>query len=74
MAEDDQKDAIFETYQPPSMVVAHVYRHPQGSTITVYADGSLDARNARGKRKKTSATAEKLASGHGLWVEVTRPE
>jgi hypothetical protein len=30
----------------------------------------MDARNAAGKRKSTSATPEKLARGHGAWREV----
>ena len=46
------------------------YRHPQGGYIEVYADGTMQAWNAHGKKKKTSATPEKLAAGHGAWKEV----
>lgn len=46
------------------------YRHPQGSTITVYPDGGMYVRNAAGRYKRTSATPESLAAGHGRWQEV----
>lgn len=46
------------------------YIHPQGATAIVYPDGSLAAFDKTGKAKKTSATAEKLARGHGGWVLV----
>lgn len=46
------------------------YRHPQGAYITVFPDGTMDVRKPDGKKKKTSATAENLASGHGAWREV----
>ena len=49
----------------------HRYRHPQGGYIEVYEDGSMQAWNAAGKKKKTSATPEKLAAGHGQWKEVS---
>lgn len=45
------------------------YKHPQGATITV-RDGVLYAVDKNGKPKKTSATVEKLARGHGGWVLV----
>lgn len=48
------------------------YAHPQGGQIKVYASGRLVATNAAGKAKKTSATVEKLAFGHGRWEEVFR--
>lgn len=50
--------------------VAHRYRHPQGGYIEVYSDGTMQAWNAAGKKKSTSATPEKLAAGHGAWTEV----
>ena len=53
-----------------SVGVAHRYRHPQGGYIEVYEDGSMQAWNAQGKKKKTSATPKKLAAGHGQWKEV----
>lgn len=46
------------------------YVHPQGATIVVYDDGSLAKFDKNGKATKTSATAEKLAKGHGGWVLV----
>ena len=48
-----------------------IYKHPLGATITVHSDGSMDARGTDGKPKKTSATPEKLAAGHGRWKEVS---
>lgn len=53
--------------------VVAVYTHTQGGVITVFGDGTLIALNAAGKRKTTTATAEKLAAGHGLWRK-TGPE
>lgn len=46
------------------------YQHPQGATIVVYDDGSLAKFDKNGKATKTSATAEKLAKGHGGWVVI----
>ncbi len=46
------------------------YTHPQGATIVVYDDGSLVKYGKNGKPTKTSATAAKLATGHGGWVLV----
>lgn len=46
---------------------ATVYEHPQGAKIYVNPDGSMEAYGANGKPKKTSATPEKLAAGHGQW-------
>lgn len=48
---------------------ARYYSHPQGSRIIVWADGTMDAYTAGGKRKQTSATPEALEEGHGAWVE-----
>lgn len=46
------------------------YTHPQGSTITLHDNGAIVKVNKAGKVVSTSATAEKLAVGHGGWVEV----
>ena len=46
---------------------AVVYRHPQGAVIYVNPDGSMEAYGKDGRKKKTSATPEKLAAGHGQW-------
>ena len=44
------------------------YKHPQGSTIVV--DGGVVTKyNPAGKKVATSATAEKLLSGHGGWKQ-----
>jgi hypothetical protein len=48
-----------------------LYRHPSGASILVFADGTMDARGANGKKKRTSATPEKLRDGHGLWKKVS---
>lgn len=45
-----------------------VYIHPQGGVIRVFENGAMDSRNHLGKKKKTSATPEKLAAGHGQWT------
>ena len=51
-----------------------VYKHPVGSIIVVHPDGSLDKYSASGKPVgKTSATADKLAAGHGQWKKVDAP-
>lgn len=47
-----------------------VYTHKQGSTIIVTPDGSVFKYGPDGKPKKTSATAAKLAVGHGAWEPV----
>lgn len=57
--------AVFSDREPMKR-----YRHPQGGYIEVYEDGTMQAWNAHGKKKKTSATPEKLAAGHGQWKEV----
>lgn len=44
-----------------------VYRHPQGSAIVVTDGGVVTKYRPDGKKAKTSATAEKLAQGHGGW-------
>jgi hypothetical protein len=49
-----------------------VYEHPQGGTIKVFPDGSMDARNWQGKRKSTSADPVKLMNGHGQWTLTDR--
>lgn len=49
------------------MIVAR-YAHPQGSTIAVYDNGSIVKTRPDGKTTSTSATAEKLAAGHGGWT------
>lgn len=46
------------------------YVHPQGATLIVYDDGSIAKFDKNGKATKTSATAEKLAKGHGGWILV----
>lgn len=51
------------------------YVHPQGSTITVdEATGAVVKRNKAGKIVSTSATAEKLAAGHGGWTPAESAE
>lgn len=50
------------------MNIVATYKHPQGATIVVYEDGSLVKRDKNDKITKTSATAAKLAAGHGGWV------
>lgn len=52
-------------------VVAARYIHPQGSIITVYDNGAIVKVNPKGKVVGTSATAEKLAAGHGGWTPLT---
>jgi hypothetical protein len=44
-----------------------LYIHPAGGVIVVHPGGSHVAYGANGKKKTTSATAGKLAAGHGLW-------
>ena len=56
-----------------SQVVKSVWVHPSGARITVFNDGSYIAINAQGKRKRTSATPEKLEAGHGLWKQIDYP-
>lgn len=53
---------------PPSSY-EKVYKHPQGGTIYASSAG-IEAFDVHGKKKSTSATAEKLAYGHGKWIEV----
>lgn len=48
-----------------------LYVHPMGGVIVVQPSGSHIAYGADGKKKTTSATAEKLAAGHGLWKQAT---
>ena len=45
-----------------------IYTHPQGKTIRVYDDNTMECRDQHGKKKPTSATPAKLAAGHGQWV------
>jgi hypothetical protein len=47
-----------------------VYKHPQGSYIVAGSDGSVVKIGPDGKPRKTSATAAKLAVGHGSWAPV----
>lgn len=47
--------------------VTRIWRHPQGKTITVWADGSFECRDAAGRKKPTSATPAALEAGHGKW-------
>lgn len=47
-----------------------VYAHPQGSYIVAGPDGSVVKIGPDGKPRKTSATAAKLAVGHGSWTPV----
>lgn len=49
------------------MNVVAEYEHPQGSTIYLYDNGAIVKKNPAGKTVNTSATAEKLAAGHGGW-------
>lgn len=49
-----------------------MYRHPQGAIAVVHPDGSVEKFTATGVRNpKTSATAEKLAAGHGKWERIS---
>lgn len=48
-----------------------VYRHPQGSYIVASASGAVAKIGPDGKPRKTSATAAKLAVGHGQWTPVS---
>lgn len=50
------------------------YVHPQGASIIVFADGTMDVRAANGKKKRTTATPETLREGHGQWRRVTPGE
>lgn len=52
---------------PPAPDGALVYVHPQGKTIFVLPDGNMVCYKPDGKRATTSATPEKLATGHGGW-------
>ena len=45
-----------------------VYTHPQGSVIIVNPDGNVVKVGPDGKPRKSSATAAKLAVGHGQWA------
>lgn len=50
------------------------YKHPQGATIEV-TDGVISkCVDKNGKAKKTSATPEKLANGHGGWELVSNTD
>lgn len=53
-----------------------VYRHPQGSYIVASPEGAVVKIGPDGKPRKTSATAAKLAVGHGKWepVDASIPE
>ena len=46
------------------------YKHPQGKTVHVHDDGTMEVIGKNGKPAKTSATPEKLAAGYGGWVLV----
>lgn len=46
---------------------AKVYSHFMGAKIYVNPDGSMEAYGKNGKKKKTTATPEKLAEGYGQW-------
>lgn len=48
-----------------------VYVHPQGSYIVASASGAVAKIGPDGKPRKTSATAAKLAVGHGQWTPVS---
>jgi predicted ABC-type ATPase len=52
---------------PPPPQGALVYTHPQGKTIYVHPSGALEVFKPDGKRGTSSATAAKLAAGHGGW-------
>lgn len=48
----------------------YIYSHPQGSVIVVQ-DGKVAVKyDQAGKKKSSSATADKLAAGHGQWTYV----
>ena len=67
----DAKAMEAPAFVPPTSPGDKVYTHPQGATIVVHPDGSLNAYGKDGKKKNTSATAENLAAGHGKWTEAT---
>lgn len=50
------------------MKVIRRWAHPQGSTIDEYDNGRIVKRRPDGREVPTSATAEKLAAGHGGWT------
>jgi hypothetical protein len=52
---------------------ARYYIHPQGSVIRVDSLGFVTKHNAQGKVVGSSATADKLARGHGQWIEMSEP-
>ena len=54
-------------FTPPFGPGDKVYRHPQGKVVVVHPDGSHESYGPNGKKKPTSATAEKLAAGYGGW-------
>jgi hypothetical protein len=53
--------------------VTSVWRHPDGKTITVFADDTWICVAADGKKKPTSATPTKLRAGYGRWYEIEDP-
>lgn len=52
------------------MIVIRQWVHPRGSTIDEYDNGTIVKRRPNGQVVATSATAEKLAAGHGGWTLV----
>ena len=53
-----------------TLTIVAQYLHPQGKAIDVYSNGALSV-TKNGKKSTSSATAEKLAAGHGGWVRVS---
>lgn len=54
---------------PNARLVAVYVHKTYGGRCFVYDDGTMQSRTSEGKRKKTSATPENLAAGHGQWVK-----
>lgn len=58
---------------PPAPPGTSVYVHPQGKVIYVSPGGQVTAYKPNGAKASTSATAQKLAVGHGQWRLVSAP-
>ena len=59
---------------PPVPAGALVYTHPQGKTVYVMPDGSMQVYKPGGKKATSSATPQKLAAGYGGWIQVVGPD
>jgi len=59
-----------DEYQDLENQVDSEWQHPSGKRITVYRDDTFVCRDAAGRHKATSATAEKLRAGYGRWQRI----